>query len=750
MAARRAHRVVLCVIAAVTFACGGAGRGEVEGKPATSGDVPGDRAPTTVAERDAPKQVVPVEPSVTPLDPATPLQVTVVDPRVLALLDVPGEQRFVDVLARLHREQRWAPGDVGAGFAAWSSWSTIAATLTSDVDRLIADMAIDWETEIDRTYDRSAAKTPEGADAAHRGNGNVARVFDVRWLSSARAHLPLVAVVYRPDRADFADGGCGELRLLYRLAYLEKTDTPAVRTSRLPMVVNVVLALADDGAGCSNVARSFAGASVVDDASASALAQVLRGPLGATGTRVQQIEINAQLVRFPSDLERVEGRGFAGQAAYGLRIFAPQGDALVPIGLENTPDVLAIAADPEKRARLIESLRMQREGVARGVFRLPDEMLAKVALSWSTHGSARAANRPFSALLEPSDLDALLRDWPGSRTFVHDSTALLERLDTATCMGCHQAASTAGFHVLGVDQPIGDDVAAWAEAVDGNRLALATSPHMLAEQPRRLAYAQALAERRAPDRTRLHPAAPAATWNETIVVGTAAPGMPCPLHADEGTAAWSCAAPMRCRSLITRADGTAVHGMCLPEQPDVHAGMACRAFELTGGARAADGALAFNARAFLDVARETTPPFVMDEGGLTTRTYNCRPAAIGVPLGRVTRRCTNDEWQLATPAGPEGAEVCAIVGGKGFEQMATGAFDAEAFAASTGRGLLDTCSAQRPCREDYICQRLPDFLAGSRHRAAPDRLAALQQAGVGFCTPTYFVYQLRLDGHPKP
>ena len=27
---------------------------------------------------------------------------------------------------------------------------------------------------------------------------------------------------------------------------------------------------------------------------------------------------------------------------------------------------------------------------------------------------------------------------------------------------------------------------------------------------------------------------------------------------------------------------------------------------------------------------------------------------------------------------------------------------------------------------------------------------ALAEAGIGFCTPTYFLFQLRLDGHPVP
>ena len=54
-------------------------------------------------------------------------------------------------------------------------------------------------------------------------------------------------------------------------------------------------------------------------------------------------------------------------------------------------------------------------------------------------------------------------------------------------------------------------------------------------------------------------------------------------------------------------------------------------------------------------------------------------------------------------------EICAVVGSKRFEQMAKGYFDSGIFAAGVGRGLLSTCTSSRFCREDYICQEMPDF-----------------------------------------
>ena len=82
--------------------------------------------------------------------------------------------------------------------------------------------------------------------------------------------------------------------------------------------------------------------------------------------------------------------------------------------------------------------------------------------------------------------------------------------------------------------------------------------------------------------------------------------------------------------------------------------------------------------------------------------------------------------------------------------MAKGYFDSAAFAAGVGRGLLNVCSPSRFCREDYICQEMPDLLTAAKFNVSPQSLNVLKSGKIGFCTPTYFVYQLRLDGHPNP
>ncbi|MBX7081000.1 MAG: hypothetical protein K1X88_17505 [Nannocystaceae bacterium] len=717
--------------------------------PAAAIELPaGDPAPAGDREpaRDA---------ATAPPGEGEPLQL-LTDPRVLAVLDRDAASPWSlhAVLARVGPAPRDAPSGAttGAMLAAFqSTWGAVADVVAADVARVVEELAIDWEDDITRTYDRSAARTAVGGDADHRGNGNVARVLRASWLRSPDARFPLAALVYRPDRRDFV-GGCGELRAIYRLAY-EIPRSGGMAASRLPLTINVVFAVPDDGEQCRSVARRWR-APAIDDANAEAVAAaLLQGPLRPDAVRFAQLELDAQLVRFPSDLERVDRRDFAGQALYLLRIFALRGDVLRPIPLENTPDVEGIRADPARREALRRWLLEHMAEVDLGVFQLPEPLLADVALSYSTLGHARLANRPFSALLQPQEADALVAEAGlAAPRFVADGRSLLERLDAASCMGCHQLASTAGFHLLGVDRPFGDDPGAVMAATDGNRLQLAISPHLLAELPRRRAYLDALADGRAPDRFRPHPAAPPATWTAAPVFADAGSNAPC-LRERDGTATlaaparWRCAPPLRCSAMVDDAQGHANLGMCLPEQAQLHAGEACR--DATIEAATAPGRFAWNLRAFEDRVTQQNPRYALGTGAITTRAYNCRPAHIGVPLGRVTRNCRADERTLAAVVDQaEPSELCAVVGGRGFEAMATGVFDHRAFADSVVRGMLDACDAVHPCREDYICQALPEFLASKG--VAAQTLAALQRRGLGFCTPTYFVYQLRLDGHPNP
>jgi len=466
-------------------------------------------------------------------------------------------------------------------------------------------------------------------------------------------------------------------------------------------------------------------------------------------------------VRFPSDLENMENRKFAGQAIYGMRIFALKDGKFQPTPLENTPDVQAILKDPAKQKQLQDYLADHIAEIDLGTFKMPESLEADIALSFSTAGSARMANRPFDLVVgrEQAARIAATAAAPGkSPKFLQSGAALLERLNTSSCMGCHQSSSTAGFHFLGVDRfDFGDDADALRRALDGNQLQLPFSPHVDAELARRKDYVERVSLGQAPNSFRPHPSAPPAAWSsEHPAYAAAGDNMPCPLNPDMANEAkWTCNATrnLTCQALVTNASTSSNLGQCVPAAQNVAAGLSCRSnvIEDSTAKTAASNPLGFNLRAFNDRVGKEELVYSLPEGKMSGYGYNCRPTKIGVPLGRVTRPCKPEEAALAglRPDSVPG-EICAIVGGKGFEQMAKGYFDSAIFAAGVGRGLLNTCSPSRFCREDYICQQMPDFVTSSRFNVSQQALNSLRSRKIGFCTPTYFVYQLRLDGHPNP
>ena len=160
-------------------------------------------------------------------------------------------------------------------------------------------------------------------------------------------------MINRLDRKDFAeiDGvkGCGEVRFIYRLAYAFKKKGRLL-ASRLPVDFNAVYSVAPDAdGGCTGVAGRWR--PQLDDAvDAGWLAG---GPIDPSDLTFKQLELNAQVVRFPSGQETE----FGGQAAYLMRIFGIDGDVVTEKGLENTPDNARLAADAALKARLVDYVK---------------------------------------------------------------------------------------------------------------------------------------------------------------------------------------------------------------------------------------------------------------------------------------------------------------------------------------------------------------------------------------------------------
>lgn len=605
---------------------------------------------------------------------------------------------------------------VGAGRA----WHDVATLLTDDLAR--------FEKAIEGTRDdthkfiiRELATSSAGAYAIE-SNGDAPRQLDARWLRSPLSFMKLVAVVPRFDRRDFdATSPCGEVRFVYRLAYATTGEKP-VRSS-LPFFVNVVMR--PTSTDCSAVFRSWVAPAVGDDV----VAWLLKGPLAQPHT-IKQIEVNFQSLRFSAGYMTDIG----GQALYILRIFrldATTG-AFAPIGLENTPDVDAIRADGKLRAQLVAFLAKpeNQKKLDEGTLVIPDfdgKLLARLGVSWSTLGRARLGNKPYRDLLgDKGDVVGL-------------SAQQIERLDNLTCMGCHQSGGTAGFHMLGrADDRVNDAF---------NQPELPFSPHYGAERTRRAAvfasYVKDASGKSAPH-FRPHSFFPPADWSKGAPQFRAARAK----EACRVDGSLPCAEGLACEKTVTHSAIDVAFGECVPTA--LVAGSVCQPGTIVGrrATKSASSTLPSSTFDFLDAFERRAPLF---EGKLaekfTKEKQNCRPPSIGVPLGRTFRLCTDAEKKLAPFAnGAVPDEICAAVGGSKFEECATGDDVLLCLAGAVTRGMVDTCSPTRFCREDYICQRLPKPLAG----ASDARVDELHKAHVGFCTPTYFLFNMRADGHPDP
>lgn len=545
------------------------------------------------------------------------------------------------------------------------------------------------------------------------------RILDTRWLTSSASRFRLVGVVNRLDRRDFhatrGEDTCGEVRLVYRLAYSFSKDGRRRLSSRMPFNFNAVFDVPQDAdGGCGQAVRRWA----LPDGTVASAERLVEGPLARAVLRFRQLELNAQVVRFPSGQEPA----FGGQAVYLMRIFGLDGDHVAELGLENTPDDALLAGDGAMRAALADYVRANLDGIDRGVYTIPERFLARRVISFSTFGSARPVNNPFSRLFDGAAFEDI--DFADGN-LVRNATGLIARLDNGTCQGCHQASSTAGFHLIGLDD---------AETSPLNRILVGVSPHFYAEQPRRAAYALAVVEGRAPDRFRPLSFAPPARWEGGGPDYRAADAaMPCVMPNDPSGfgAAWQCGGETQCTPLaVTEGSHLGLAQCLLPaDSRDMFSGHPC----LSGTVAASDGP------AFDD--RYSLGQFTAFAGKASARDYTCRPPRIGVPGGMAYRQCDEKDRAFAAfgGGGPMPREICGLTGGKKFDIcVSTGNFD-QCLSGAIQRGNRAACSADRFCRDDYICQAFP-----------PDTPHADKVETVGFCSPTYFMFQMRVDNHTTP
>ena len=307
---------------------------------------------------------------------------------------------------------------------------------------------------------------------------------------------------------------------------------------------------------------------------------------------------------------------------------------------------------------------------------LPDRLLARKVISYSTFGNARQVNHPFAPLLSPEDFAGL--DFSQNR-LVRSPEALLERLDNGTCQGCHQSGATAGFHFIGLDDKFTSPL---------NRIEVGISPHFHAELPRRDAYVAAVRDGREPNRFRPLSFAPPADWTDDAALlrrRRPVAALPDAERTRRASAATGNAAPARSARRLPPATRRAITlAQCLPPpDTEMYSGLPC-----LQGAGGVERGAAVQGPVPADAVRR-----LRGEGVAVD--YTCRPPRIGVPGGLAYRSATRRTAPLrrSSRASRLPPEICGLTGGKAFDVCVAPAISTNAWPA---RCSAATARAARP------------------------------------------------------
>jgi hypothetical protein len=488
------------------------------------------------------------------------------------------------------------------------------------------------------------------------------RLFDVAWFQSAESRFELVGVTNRLDMRTSTD--CGQLRLIYRMAY-SATKT----SSRLPIEVNVIMPQPSDGQGCATIANKWL---AVQPGSASSL---LEGPL-KDRPPVKFLEINYQATRWATDARPDMG----GEIEYVLRSFTVDGGKIAPNVLRNTPRT---DLSSDERDALRQWITDNLAAIDDGGAVLPDKFLASKARSVGTFGDMRLANRPYSQIF--ADPKSAFSSLPlGNTKQLKSVAALMRRLDTMSCQGCHQQRSVAGFHLPGEERT----------KDTFNTLAVGRSNHLTGILDWRFENLRAIAEGR-----------PLGVPMPFAEHGSKEGGMGthCGLG-DPGFASWTCNEGLHCED----PHGDIV-GVCSPAGRPV--GAVCQV-----------GPVTLDADPHKD-ARPNRQDLACDPGN------TCRNTG-SFPDGLCAGDCSAQK-----PGTITGSVICATLPNKALNQKCLEQ-DRRPFPecardpSIVKPNAIQRCNADMPCRDDFSCMRVDS--------APPDE---------GGCVPPYFGFQMRVDGH---
>lgn len=535
------------------------------------------------------------------------------------------------------------------------------------------------------------------------------RVMDANWFSSEYSRFELVGIINRIDRASFDENTCGETRFIYRLSYVSKIGN----YSRLP--VTFMLKFTNKGLASQNskntkLCKEFAERWVYPDGvvNNSQLVDwlVQFGPLKEIqnkSTLPTAIELNLQAMRIPSKARP----DLAGHGTYLLRGFKfNQNGKLEYEFLENTPDVAKIKSNPELKKEFIEQFKDRHfvNQLSEGILKLNDKYLATRAWSYSPYGIARKENRLYDQFLTEDDLKNIVFN---QSKYVRNSTAAIMRLNDMSCVGCHQARAHAGFHFLGVDKKTTHPL---------NALLFEGSGHFELEKQRRESYLRELLEGHWPNPTRDFSISPGVVYDAQKAgvfkeFRKATRGHFCGFSGGPFEH-WVCADGLVCQS-VDEAVGQKYLGKCYPKE-----------------AMAGDPVIMGSLKQDHHQIDQLVVSKNKSCGSLEPKySFGIFDKSGGFPSGQCYRRNCNG---IKTDSKDE---VCADSAGAGFNdciaKTATGKVSFSSCLESTVTHYgFARCSERQACRNDFVCAR--------------------SVKGEGYCTPSYFLFQIRVDGHIDP
>jgi hypothetical protein len=540
------------------------------------------------------------------------------------------------------------------------------------------------------------------------------RLFDQRYLYADFARFELVGVINRMDRAWQPKTPCGEVRLLYRLAYATTTNEGPTR-SRLPMSLNLVFNAKPPGHDitCAQLANRWLNAAdqTLPPKQLAARMMANSGVLALVSpTAFDRIETNIQSQRQPATIVPE----FGGYAEYQLAVYRynPTTKGFDTQLMENQINREKLLVDAALLDRLKQWLLqpIQIQNLDRGTIDIPREFLTTKAITVAPGGASRSRNRPFDGLISDEEITTALNQTQSNGLKLKNISTpygFQRRLNDITCVGCHQSRAIGGFHFMGADR---------RENLDNfpaNAIFVPASAHFYGEAPRRRQIVEDLAIGREPDYLRGFSARP----RKSLTRGLDGTGhyngwsAACYTGDDKSFKPWTCAPGLTCKVLHETTSEPGM-GLCVTKgKPKI--GDAVEFGQVT------------TLRYGVDTFTRVTPPpgakLVPPTVQLDPRREAAAAQAGGFFGGMMrTKKCVD----LPTEA------VCSRAAGNGFNECLGEGHNFETCVTNhTNLEGLRACDQRNPCRDDYIC-------------------VATAERGRGACLPPYFLFQFRVDGHP--